>query len=359
MKSFFIIVLLFINPAMMMGQLFSTKGQFWSSGLIGNDPPPNQSSFESTLGYIPTLSLSHDLTDNQFIDIEWAYHLDRNYSGDSLLNHNEDPHRLWVRFSGEKVELRLGLQKIVFGPSQLLRTLSWFDNIDLKDPTGQTDGVEAFRLRWFPSNTLSVWSWAIQNDHDTLSFGGRTELSTNYGEWGFTFHQDPSEAQQQIGQMGAYLSRPHKRIALDYRYDGFIGSWMESGYIFSEDSEIELLTVGADYTLPIASGILILTEFLYIDQKQNGVSSSQTYSAFMANMPIGMIHQIMFISQIDWKDNRAYNYFRWSATYDQFSLNFILSVSPKRADYNNLEEHLPETAAGFGTGLQFMFIYNH
>jgi len=204
---------------MMMGQLFSTKGQFWSSGLIGNDPPPNQSSFESTLGYIPTLSLSHDLTDNQFIDMEWAYHLDRNYSGDSLLNHNEDPHRLWVRFSGEKVELRLGLQKIVFGPSQLLRTLSWFDNIDLKDPTGQTDGVEAFRLRWFPSNTLSVWSWAIQNDHDTLSFGGRTELSTNYGEWGFTFHQDPSEAQQQIGQMGAYLSRPHKRIALDYLID--------------------------------------------------------------------------------------------------------------------------------------------
>ena len=54
----------------MMGQLFSTKGQFWSSGLIGNDPPPNQSSFESTLGYIPTLSLSHNLTDNQFIDID-------------------------------------------------------------------------------------------------------------------------------------------------------------------------------------------------------------------------------------------------------------------------------------------------
>jgi len=36
-----------------------------------------------------------------------------------------------------------------------------------------------------------------------------------------------------------------------------------------------------------------------------------------------------------------------------------LSISPKRADYNLPEEDLPRSLAGFGTGLQFMFIYNH
>jgi len=119
-------------------------------------------------------------------------------------------------------------------------------------------------------------------------------------------------------------------------------------------------------------------------------------------MPLGMVHQLMFISQFDLEENRSYNYLRWSSTHDHYSLNFILSISPKRADYNipkedlfdleenhsynylrwsitydhyslnfilsispkradyNLpEENLPRSLAGFGTGLQFMFIYNH
>jgi hypothetical protein len=79
----------------------------------------------------------------------------------------------------------------------------------------------------------------------------------------------------------------------------------------------------------------------------------------MASVPLGMVHQLMFISQLDWKKDRSYNYLRWSSTYDRYSLNFILSISPKRADYNLPEEDLPRSLAGFGTGLQFMFIYNH
>ena len=70
-------------------QPFLIKGQFWVSGLTGNDPPQNQSSFESSIGYIPTLSLSRDLSASQFIDMEWAYRFDRSYSADSLLNKHE------------------------------------------------------------------------------------------------------------------------------------------------------------------------------------------------------------------------------------------------------------------------------
>ena len=150
---------------------FSLKGQLWTSALTSNDIPDGLSSIESTLGYIPTFSLFKDLSINQLLDMEWAYRLDRTYSGDSLFYNNASHHRYWVRYSSEKLEARLGLQKIVFGPSFVLRSLSWFDTIDLKDPTRQTDGVEAFRLQWFPSNSLSLLSWAINNDQDTLSFG--------------------------------------------------------------------------------------------------------------------------------------------------------------------------------------------
>ncbi|HIM73700.1 MAG TPA: hypothetical protein EYM47_02255, partial [Candidatus Marinimicrobia bacterium] len=87
-------------------QPFLIKGQFWVSGLTGNDPPQNQSSFESSIGYIPTLSLSRDLSASQFIDMEWAYRFDRSYSADSLLNNHENHHRLWVRYSSEKIEAR-------------------------------------------------------------------------------------------------------------------------------------------------------------------------------------------------------------------------------------------------------------
>jgi len=338
-------------------QSFSAKGQLWTSTLTSNDIPDGLSSTESTLGYVPTLSLFKNLSDNQLVDIEWAYRLDRAYSGDSLLHKNESHHRYWVRYSSEKLEARLGLQKIVFGPSLVLRSLSWFDTIDLKDPTGQTDGVEAFRLRWFPSNSLSLWSWVINNDQDTLSYGSRAELSNSAGEWGFTYHQDPSKSLKGIGQIDIPVYGSHNRLAIDYRYDGFIGFWNESALIRSNRSDIIMATVGADYTLPIANGILVMAEYMSISNKSDLDESSLSYTALMASMPLGMVHQLMLIAQLDLEENRSYNYLRWSSAYDHYSLNFILSISPKRSEY--LPITMPNSLAGFGTGFQFMFIYNH
>ncbi|MBT3217248.1 MAG: hypothetical protein HOD97_03910 [Candidatus Marinimicrobia bacterium] len=356
LSIYFLYITICVISNFLYGNPFSTKGQFWASGLTGNDVPAEQSAYESTFGYIPTLSLYQDLSDFSFVDFEWAYRLDRFYSGYSLVSNREKIHRLWARYSSEKLEARLGLQKIVFGPSQILRTLSWFDTIDLKDPTNQTDGVEAFRLKWFPSNAISIWSWAIQNEQDTVSFGGRVELSSFLGELGFTFHSDPSETVQQVGQLGFMISERHQRFAFDIRHDGFVGSWLETAFITSENTDIKMATIGADYTVPISNGLLIMTESMFV---KNAESDDQTFTAFMAMLPLGMIHSIMFISQIDWKEDRAYNYLRWSATFDQFSLNLILSQSPQRSDYSIAEEYLPKTVAGFGSGIQFMFIYNH
>jgi len=340
-------------------QSFSAKGQLWTSTLTSNDVPDGQSSIESTMGYIPTLSLFKELSDNQLVDIEWAYRLNRAYSGDSLLHNNESHHRYWIRYASEKLEARLGLQKIVFGPSFVLRSLSWFDTIDLRDPTGQTNGVEAFRLRWFPSNSLSIWSWTILNYQDSLSYGSRAEVSNSAGEWGLTYHQDPSKSLQPIGQIGIPVSGSHNRLAIDYRYDGFIGFWNESALISSDRTDIIMATVGVDYTLPIFNGILVMAEYMSISNKIDSDESSLSYTAIMASMPLGMVHQLMFISQFDLEEDRSYNYLRWSSTYDHYSLNFILSNSPKRTNYNIPEEDLPRSLAGFGTGLQFMFIYNH
>ena len=364
MKSYHSLLLLLISQIILASDsVISIKGQLWSSMITSNDIPKGQSNIESNFGYISFISIAKELSNNQLLDLEFAHRLDRIYSGDSLFYNNESKHRYWVRYSNEKLETRLGLQKIVFGPSFILRSLSWFDTIDLRDPTGQTDGVEAFRLRWFPSNKLSIWSWAIKNKQDTLSYGGRAELSSVSGEWGFTYHKDPSKQVKLIGQVATPAIGSDERLAIDFRYDGIFGFWNESILIRSHISEITMITIGADYTLPFAAGILITGEYMNITEaNKNSWSNSpsdRSYGALMASLPFGMVHQLMFVTQMELKTERNYHYLRWSSTYDHYSVNFILSINPKRSTYNTYGESLPESLEGFGTGFQLIFIYNH
>ena len=364
MKSYHSLGLLLISQIMLASDsVISIKGQLWSSMITSNDIPKGQSNIESNFGYISFISIAKELSNNQLLDLEFAHRLDRIYSGDSLFYNNESNHRYWVRYSNEKLETRLGLQKIVFGPSFILRSLSWFDTIDLRDPTGQTDGVEAFRLRWFPSNKLSIWSWAIKNKQDTLSYGGRAELSSVSGEWGFTYHKDPSKQVKLIGQVATPAIGSDERLAIDFRYDGIFGFWNESILIRSHRSETTMITIGADYTLPFAAGILITGEYMNITEANtnswSNSPSDRSYGALMASLPFGMVHQLMFVTQMELKTERNYHYLRWSSTYDHYSVNFILSINPKRSTYNTYGESLPESLAGFGTGFQLMFIHNH
>ena len=323
------------------GQVLSNKGQLIAS-ITSYDIPNNGESFESIIGYIPTFSLSKNISDKTLLDAEWAYRFERYYSGDSLHNNYDNNHRFWIRYSNEKLEARLGLQKIVYGPTQILRSLSWFDTYDLKNPTGQTDGVESFRLRWFPSNNISIWSWIVNNELDTLSFGARAEVSSSVGEWGFTYHQDPSDSLQ-AGQLYIPNVGSQNRIAIDYRYDGFIGFWNESVMISSEKLNINMITIGADYTLPVFNGILLMTETLYISAKPNLPTLPSTITAFMTSMPIGMFYNVMLISSLDWNKNNSYNYLRFSSTFDSFSFNCMASINSNEV----------------GNSLQFMIIYNH
>ena len=343
LKFLILIIIFFTLNIPLFAQTFSIKGQSWASALTNNDVPLGQSSLEYNIGYIPTFSLNKTLLDNYLIDMELSFQLNRTYSGESLINNTEIFYRYWVRYSSSTLEARLGLQKVSFGPAQILRTLSWFDTINLRDPTGQTHGVEAFRLKWFPSNVFSLWSWMMTNNQNNFSYGGRGELSTKLGEWGFTYHQDPSTSLQMMGQSSIPVSDPHYRLAIDYRYDGFIGLWNESAMIKSENLTINMVTLGADYTLPILNGILLMTEALYISTKPNLFTLPRTFSAFMASLPLGILHNVMLISSLDWDKNYIYNYLRWNTTFDSFSINCMASINPKE----------------MGNSIQFMFIYNH
>ena len=124
-----------------------------------------------------------------------------------------------------------------------------------------------------------------------------------------------------------------------------------------KENNIALVTIGADYTLPIATGIMLMTESMLVKDYQ--IDSNSTQTALMASVPLGMVYQLMFISQFNWEEKKNYNFLRLTATYDQYALNFIISINPKRSDYNEAAYFLPNTVAGFGTNLKFVFMYNH
>ena len=292
-------ILFMINSENLFSQSLSIKGQLWLSGVIKNEGAP----IESNIGYLPTLSLFKNLNNNKFLDLECSYQLNKIYNGDSLMIDHNDFYRYWVRYSTDKLEARLGLQKIVFGPSQVLSSLSWFDSVDLQDPKEQVNGVEALRFRWYPSNLLSIWTWII-NEDDNISFGGRGEFSSNIGEWGLSWHNNSKGFYFSSGDLGnAIPLDSYFRIGSDYRYDGFMGFWNENSFLSSKNFELLMSTLGADYTLPIFNGILIMGEYMssyqqfpLLDEKEH-----QTSMAVMASLPIGMIHQLMFISSIELK----------------------------------------------------------
>ena len=157
---------------------FSYRGILSLNSITTDDPPKDWSSYQSVINYIPTLTLKKGLIYQRMIDTELSYYFNVEYLQDSLFNNFEKQlplHRLWIRYTNEKLEARLGLQKIIFGPTQILRSLSWFDNVDLTDPIGQIDGVEAFRLKWFPSNSISLWSWYMLDDSSFASSAVRDQ----------------------------------------------------------------------------------------------------------------------------------------------------------------------------------------
>jgi len=258
------------------GQGLHLKGQLWGSVTRGNDPAPGHSEIEETIGYIPTLSLGRQLGLLSVLDLEAAYSLGAVLDG--ALKDGEDDidrygklYRLWGRFATEKLEVRLGLQKIAFGPGMVLRPLMWFDTFDLKDPTGQTEGVGALRLKWYPWPNLALWGWAIRPDHpDSASAGGRAEYTFGPGEVALTYHYQQRTDLDFAGRQLLLFDEAENRLALDTRLDWKVGLWSEVVFAqateeFMDGVKNDLLQVmvGGDYTFPWGDGVYVTVEHLW------------------------------------------------------------------------------------------------
>ena len=181
--------------------------------------------------YVPKLSLGRLLPNSHLIDGEISL-FGYLRTDEKIASENLRLYRLNARYATTQSEFRLGLQKINFGPAQMLRSLMWFDHLDPTDPMNIADGVWGLRYRYDFLNNANIWLWGMYGNSDPKGyemfgsvddkpeFGGRAQTPVPLGEIALTFHS-------RTANNGADDFH-ETRYALDGRWDILVGAWFEA-----------------------------------------------------------------------------------------------------------------------------------
>ena len=326
----------------------------------------------SGLRYLPQLTLGYTLSDEAFIDAEISANGFVSYnSKDSEEDSDVELYRLKLRFATAQTETRLGLQRINFGPAQLLRSLKWFDQLDPRDPLQLTDGVYGVRFTYNALNNANIWLWGLyDNDerkgYEKLSsvdnkpeFGGRLQYPVFNGELAATCHTRSVDA----SSLGEQDFR-ETRFALDGRWEIEIGMWFET-VLQHQDTKIlphrwmKMTTLGVDYTFGIGNGINVVVEHLAIASSDDafGWDEDAHTSAFSVSYPVGFFDNFSAIGYYSWKQEEYSQHLRWQRTYDTWEINLSLFYYPESE--NDIDEFTTTKSLGSGYGGQLMLSYHH
>jgi hypothetical protein len=347
-------------------QRYSGELSWW--GLYSS--AENSEMWSAGTRYIPAYSVSTESGGGNLID---AYVYLNTFiaasSEEEIDEYRFELYRAVMRYATNRTETRLGLQKIVFGPARVLRSLMWFDSIDPRDPQQLTEGVWALRFRYDALDNSSLWLWGIMPDGERKGievvpseegypeFGGRYLRSIPRGEIALSAHTRQAEIP------GTGLDFRENRLALDGRWDIEVGLWFESVLQHMDQDYIpmqwsKIFTLGTDYTFGVGNGLYLVLEHMGIFMSKDTWGSDEDYqtTAWMASYPIGFIDNISAIGYYSWEAEKYYQYIAWQRTWD----NWMLNISAF---------HYPETDISFspygegqrlvGTGGQVLFVFNH
>lgn len=300
-------------------------------------------------------------------------------------------YRIWARFSGKQFELRAGLQKINFGQATMLRPLMWFDQMDPRDPLQLTDGIWGLLGRYYFLNNTNIWLWTLygnrgQRAWDFLEtpehrpeFGGRIQIPVLPGEAAFSYHyrstqlpkylravagipQEDTDGFSSLLSPGAEGIHPEHRFALDGKWDVGPGLWFESVWIrntgnFSNLTNQNMLTLGADYTFGLGNGLSLVLEHLVFSYNEKAFTfhNSTSFTALSASYPLGMNHYLSAILYRDWDNSTQYNFVSWRTQLPRLILYTMAFWNPTRLQ-------LPQmNSSGLlfaGKGIQILVVYN-
>jgi hypothetical protein len=329
--------------------------------------------------YIPQLNYGFRWSDKKQIDFEASANINGSAGFqpfDTLHAYGKiKPYRLWVRYSTDQFELRLGLQKINFGSATLLRPLMWFDKIDPRDPLQLTDGVWGLLGRYYFLNNANIWLWGLLGNENPKTweigktkkwlpeFGGRLQYPMPKGEVALSYHHRIADTQSPDSLYIAYEHMPENRIGIDGKWDLGIGLWVEGSWITkSKDlgsfTNQEILNGGMDYTFGIGNGLNVTFEQLVVsyDRKPFEFSNTIVFSGMSVSYPIGIADNIGIIIFYDWENSALYNFINWHKQFDKLGIYLMAFWNPE-----NYKMPLQEDAANLfaGKGIQVMVVWNH
>jgi hypothetical protein len=375
-KLIIFFILLMLANLKISAQFMDKQGQLINRVTINPEKP-----FESQVGvqYFPSLLFNKDLNDTYSFNWEFTLNM---YSTLLLADESTDldakikPYRGWVSFSGNQLDLRLGLHKINFGSASLLRPLMWFDKIDPRDPLQMTDGVHAILGRYYFLNNANIWFWFLYGNDDTKGWeifpsdmekpeiGGRIQLPFLTGEIAGTYHYregvfDGTFADTLSNRTGF----SENRYAIDGKFDLEIGLWFEAALIhqnldFTKQQFQRLINVGADYTFGIGNGLNVIAEYFTYQQAESvfGNGDGIEFGAMSLSYPLNIINNLQAIVYYDFTNNDFYRFVNFSWTYDNWIIYIMGFWNP---DNFQIYQNVGDANIFGGYGAQLMLVFNN
>jgi len=308
---------------------------------------PEPVNIQSGARFVPTLTGTHDLSGQMMLDFEASLHIQGaiDFKGvryDTAAAYCK-PYRIWMRYHGDRWELRGGLQKINFGTAKIFRPLKWFDRMDVRDPIQLTDGVYGLLGKYFVPNSANIWLWTLIGNDKPKGFeflgsarwvpeaGGRIQFPLGPGELAFSTHFRRVDMGSLSAVTPAQSYLAEKRFGMDGKWDIGIGIWFEaSTTVMQRNNGVlpqyqDLLNIGADYTIPLGNGIGVTAEyFRYHGGEQfycQGYSTDIT--GMMLDYPLSITDHasamVFYVSE----QQLWFNYLSYKRSYDQLNLYLI------------------------------------
>lgn len=359
-----IFCLLILFCTQIQADVFKLKNDFWSWATIFDESSSQK--YHLGIQYKPTISLNIIQKEKFGIDFETIANFSYEYRKNDSISFDDkeaEIYRGWMRYSTNQLEARIGLQKINFGPAQLLRSLKWFDTIDPQDPQEETEAVRAALFRYYFLNNANIWFWGIYakdelkglekltSKNNSFEFGGRIQYPLEFCEAAFSFNHRKLE----IGDTN------ENRFGFDARWDFEIGLWIEAvAFKYNKNKSTpnweKYLTLGADYSISIGNGIHILGEHFVYSKSENDLFKSSykaETSAISLNYPIGLFDSIMAMIVYSWENDKWFRFLSYQRNYDYLSIYLNLSWNLEVSNFD------PEQISTDGKSVQLMIGYSY
>lgn len=286
------------------------------------------------------------------------------------------PYRAWARFTNDQLELRLGLQKINFGSAMMLRPLMWFDRLDARDPLKLTNGVWAALGRYYFLNNVNIWTWVVLPGKELKTWemypslkrlpelGLRSQFPLWNGEIALSFHHRWVDSLGGVGNKDAVSGFGEQRYGIDGKWDAALGIWFEASLIhtnlpLSQPTNLQLITIGADYTFKLGNGLQLTYEHLFssFSAAPSSLNSLPAgFSAVSLNYPFSLFDRVQFYSYRDWDRQQQYFFANYQHQFNKITLHLMAWANPSTYLIPSQQQ---DSNLYTGKGFQLMIVYNH